>query len=100
MPLKEPGEEEKSNPFGKDEVEYDVYLSQVRCLREAVAQYREEEIRPLDWRVQQVHMLVYLQEMGTNTLIETLNGQGLNGRVVWNETLKAFQRLHGKEEDA
>jgi hypothetical protein len=96
MPLSEP---ESENPFGKDILEFDVYQSQVQCLREAIAQYREEEIRPLDWKVQHVHMLVYLGEMETHTLIEALNGQGLNGRIVWQETLKAFQRLHGKEED-
>jgi hypothetical protein len=78
-------------------LEFDVYQSQVNCLREAIAQYREEEIRPLDWKVQHVHMLVYLGEMETHTLIETLNGQGLNGRVVWNDAMKMFQNL--KEDD-
>jgi hypothetical protein len=94
MPLSEP---EGNNPFGNDLLEFDVYQSQVNCLREAIAQYREEEIRPLDWKVQHVHMLVYLGEMETHTLIETLNGQGLNGRVVWNDAMKMFQNL--KEDD-
>jgi hypothetical protein len=94
MPLSEP---EGNNPFGNDLLEFDVYQSQVTCLREAIAQYREEEIRPLDWKVQHVHMLVYLGEMETHTLIETLNGQGLNGRVVWNDAMKMFQNL--KEDD-
>ena len=93
MPLSEP----EMNPFGSDEVEFDVYKSQVRCLQEAIAQQRESAIEELPQRIATAHMLVYLSEMDTQFLVERLNGLGLNGRIVWQEALKAFQQLHGKE---
>lgn len=96
MPLSEPGSD---NPFGNDIVEYDVYKSQVRCLEDAIAQYREESQERLPAKVRRMHMLYYLREMEEHNLVEALSGMGLNGRVVWNNAKMAFQKLHGKDEE-
>jgi hypothetical protein len=96
MPLSQPGSD---NPFGKDIVEWDVYLSQVTCLENSIGEYREEEPTTLPSDVRRMHMLFYLAEMEEHNLVEALNSMGLNGRIVWNNTKESFQSLHGKEDE-
>lgn len=96
-PTAEP--EEQSNPFGDDILEWDLFQSQERTLREAIAQERETVIEPLHYGVRQTLMLVYLEEFEEHLLIERLNKEGLPGRQVWRNAHVAWKRLHGKGED-
>lgn len=89
--------EEADNPFGSDFLEWELFKSQERVLKEAIAQERETVIEPLPKGVRQYLMLVYLGEFETHLLVERLNKEGLPGRQVWRNALVAWDRLHGKE---